>query len=148
MGKSGSQQSANAASGLGTPEGATAWAQGPEMTQTAYQGFAPKSEGIDWKQMLADAFGGRVGGGGSLGTPGAYGGAIGHVGYEVPGAQVPALKFALTPRQSAILRGAGLDEEAARATILRRAQIGDMSMGPYTPDQIAAARASGASGRR
>src|SRR6185503_960419 len=117
-------------------------AMSPETTQTAYTGFAPAESGGDWKAALTSALANmdtsRGGGGGSH-VPAVAGMSSGS--YDTPQITMPKRTFALTPRQSQILRGLG-NEDAQRA-VMTRLQAGDPALGPYTAEQVAALRGGG-----
>lgn len=92
------------------------------------------------RAAFADSMKG-IGGHGGHGVPSfSMSGDVGHVGTEQGAIQVPALRFALTPGQSRILRGLGLDEEGGRKFLVNQVLSGNPAYGPYTVQQVQAAK--------
>lgn len=65
---------------------------------------------------------------------------VGQVSAEQPSIQVPALRFALTPGQSRIMARMGLADARAREFLVNQVLSGNPAYGPYTVQQVQAAR--------
>ncbi len=120
---------------------------GPEATQSAYvlPQTAEAGAGPDWSGMLR-AFGDVNLGGSSMGGIGGGAPALSHVSYEQPPIKVPTLGFALTPSQSRMLQSMGLSGEQGQRFVLQQALNGNPAYGPYTVQQVQAARAQAGGG--